>query len=76
MTVSDFFNNDKTQSDSTLTALSTPDYSYTNIIGGANMIYKFAKTGKWDASFDYQLFNQEDNHLLKSFFQTGIHPVK
>ena len=40
------------------------------------MIYKFAKTGKWDASFDYQLFNQEDNHLLKSFFQTGIHPVK
>ena len=76
VTVSDFFNNDKTQSDSTLTALSTPDYSYTNIIGGANMIYKFAKTGKWDASFDYQLFNQEDNHLLKSFFQTGIHPVK
>ena len=76
VTISDFFNNNKTQSDSTLTALSTPNYSYTNIIGGANMIYKFAKTGKWDASFDYQLFNQKDNHLLKSFFETGIHPVK
>ena len=28
-----------------------------------------------DASFDYQLFNQEDNHLLKSFLDR-IHPVK
>lgn len=76
MTISDFFNNDKVQSDSTLTALNTPDYSYINIIGGANMIYKFSKKGKWDASFDYQLFNQEDNHLLKSSFRTNINPVK
>jgi hypothetical protein len=76
LTISDFFNNDKAQSDSTLAALSTIDYSYTNIIGGANVIYKFAKTGKWDAAFDYQLFDQEDDQLLKSVFQTHIHPLK
>jgi hypothetical protein len=76
VTISDFFNNNKIQSDSTLTALSTPDYTYTNTIGGANIIYKFTKTGKWDASFDYQLFDQEDDQLLKSFFQTGISPLK
>lgn len=76
VTVSDFFNNDKPQSDSTLTALNTPDYSYTNITGGANIVYKFAKKGKWDASFDYQLFNQEDDLLLKSAFQTHINPLK
>lgn len=73
--VSDFFNNGKLQSDSTLTAVSDIAYDYTNIIGGANIIYKFAKTGKWDASFDYQLFDQEDNHLLGSSFQTHIRPV-
>lgn len=76
VTVSDFFNNNKLQSDSTLTALNTPDYSYTNITGGANIVYKFAKKGKWDASFDYQLFNQEDDLLLKSAFQTHINPLK
>lgn len=76
LTISDFFNNDKIQSDSTLTALSTPDFNYTNIIGGANIVYKFAKTGKWDTSFDYQLFDQEDDHLLKSIFETHISPIK
>lgn len=76
LTISDFFNKDKIQSDSTLTALSTPDFSYTNITGGANLVYKFAKKGKWDASFDYQLFNQEDNYWLQSVFETHINPVK
>ncbi|WP_455640448.1 TonB-dependent receptor domain-containing protein [Parabacteroides sp.] len=76
LTLSDFFNNDKTQSDSTLTALSAIDYDYTNITGGANVAYKFAKAGKWDTSFDYQLFDQEDNQLLQSAFQTGIRPLK
>lgn len=76
LTISDFFNNDKPQSDSTLTALNTPNFSYTNIIGGVNILYNFAKSGKWDTSFDYQLFDQEDDHLLKSFFETHISPVK
>lgn len=74
--ISDFFNNDRIQSDSTLTALSTADYNYTNITGGANIVYKFTKTGKWDASFDYQLFDQKDDQLLKSLFQTGISHLK
>ena len=74
--ISDFFNNDKTQSDSTLTALNTPVNSYTNITGGANLIYKFSTKGKWDTSFDYQLFEQEDDMLLKSVFQTHIRPLK
>jgi len=76
LTISDFFNKGKIKSDSTLTALSTPDFSYSNIIGGASMVYKFAKTGKWDAAFDYQFFDQEDDHLLKSSLQTHINPVK
>jgi hypothetical protein len=76
LTISDFFYKDKPQSDSTLTALSTPDFVYTNIIGGANILYKFAESGKWDASFDYQIFDQEDDHLLKSIFETHISPVK
>jgi len=76
LTISDFFNNDKIQSDSTLTALSTPNFNYTNITGGANVVYKFAEKGKWDTSFDYQLFNQEDKHLLKSIFETHINPIK
>lgn len=76
VTISDFFNNDKTLSDSTLTALSTPDFKYINITGGTNIVYKFAKTGEWDAAFDYQLFDQEDEHLLKSVFQTHINPLK
>ncbi|MDR1201308.1 MAG: TonB-dependent receptor, partial [Tannerellaceae bacterium] len=76
LTVSDFFNKNKTKSDSTLTALSIPHYTYTNITGGANIVYKFTETGKWDAAFDYQLFNQENDQLLKSFFQTDIRPLK
>lgn len=76
LTISDFFNNDTSQSDSTLTARSTPDFSYTNIIGGASILYKFAKSGKWDASFDYQFFDQKDNHLLKSIFETHLKPTK
>ncbi|MCD7901218.1 MAG: TonB-dependent receptor [Bacteroides sp.] len=75
-TISDFFVNESQQSDSTLTAVSTIDYGFTNIIGGANMVYRFAKTGKWDASFDYQLFDQEDDHLLESSFETHIRPAK
>lgn len=71
VTISDFFNHDKVQSDSTLTALSTPHYRYVNITGGANVRYKFAKAGKWDASFDYQLFDQEDVQLLESVFRIG-----
>lgn len=73
---SDFFNNDKPQSDSTLTALSTLNHQYTNITGGANIVYKLAGTGKWDASFDYQLFDQEDDQLLTSSFKTGMGPLK
>jgi hypothetical protein len=76
LTISDFFNNDKVQSDSTLTALSTPNFNYTNITGGANMVYKFAEKGKWDLSFDYQLFDQEDDLLLMSVFQTHINSLK
>jgi hypothetical protein len=76
ITISDFFNKNKTQSDSTLTALGTPDYRYTNIIGGTNILYKFAETGKWDAAFDFQLFDQNDDHLLKSVFQTGVSQFK
>lgn len=76
LTISDFFNNDKIQSDSTLTALSTPNFNYTNIAGGANVVYKFTEKGKWDTSFDYQFFNQEDKHLLKSIFETHINPIK
>lgn len=74
--VSDFFNNDNIQSDSTLTALSTRSHNYTNIIGGVNIAYKFAETGKWDASFDYQLFDQNDDQTLKSVFENHISPVK
>ena len=74
--ISDFFNNDNIQSDSTLTAISTVDHRYTNITGGANIVYKFAQTGKWDAAFDYQLFDQRDDYLLKSSFQTGINQLK
>ena len=74
--ISDFFKNNSTQSDSTLTALSALDHGYTNITGGANMVYKFAKAGKWDASFDFQLFDQKDDQLLKSFFQTHIKPLQ
>lgn len=74
--ISDFFKNNNTQSDSTLTALSVLDHGYTNITGGANMVYKFAKAGKWDASFDFQLFDQKDDQLLKSFFQTHIKPLQ
>ena len=76
VTISDFFYRDHIQSDSTLTAVNLPDYRYTNITGGANITYKFAETGKWDASFDYQLFDQEDDHLLRSFFETGTSPKK
>lgn len=76
LTISDFFINDNIQSDSTLTALSTIDYSYTNIIGGGNILYKFAETGKWDTSLDYQLFDQKDNQLLKSLFETHVRPLQ
>lgn len=76
LTISDFFNNDKIESDSTLNSLSVTDFSYTNITGGTNIAYKFAKKGKWDASFDYQLFDQKDDHLLESSFQTHISPLK
>lgn len=74
--ISDFFNNDKIQSDSTLTSLSTMDYNYTDITGGADITYKFAEKAKWDAAFDYQLFNQADNHLLNSSFLTYIRPLQ
>lgn len=76
LTISDFFNNGKTQSDSTLTALSTPNFSYTNIMGGANLVYKFTNKGKLDASFDYQLFGQEDDLLLRSIFVTYVGQLK
>lgn len=75
-TISDFFNNDKIKSDSTLTAISTVDNKYTNIVGGVNIAYKFAETGKWDASFDYQLFDENGNHFLESSFLTYINPLK
>ena len=76
VTISEFFNNNKPQSDSTLTAISAIDHNYTNITGGAGIVYKFAKTGKGDAAFDYQLFDQKDDHLLKSSFLTHVNPVK
>lgn len=74
--VSDFFNNNKVQSDSTLTTISTLDYSYTNITGGVNLVYKFSEKGKWDTSFDYQLFDQENNQFLKTFFQIRTNLLK
>lgn len=74
--VSDFFTKDNLKSDSTLTALSTRDHKYTNVIGGANVTYKFAESGKWDTSFDYQLFDQKDDQLLKSTFENHINPVE
>lgn len=70
VTVSDFYNEDKVRSDSTLTALNTTDHNYTNLTGGVNMVYKLTKKAKWDASFDYQLFSQKDDQLLNSAFQT------
>lgn len=76
LTVSDFFTKNGVESDSTLTAFSKTDNKHTNLTGGANMLYKFGKTGKWDTSFDYQLFNQKDDHLLESSFETHIKPVK
>lgn len=76
LTTSDFFNKDKIQSDSTLIAISTPHFSYTNITGGAYVVCNFTEKGKWDASFDYQLFDQEDLYMLKSVFETHINPVK
>jgi hypothetical protein len=72
LTLSDFFNNDKPLSDSTLTALSTPDFSYINMTGGTCIVYKFTEKGKWDAAFDCQIFDQEDDLLLKSVFRTDI----
>jgi hypothetical protein len=74
--ISDFFYRQNMQSDSTLTARSSVDHSYTNIIGGANIVYKFTERGKWDASFDYQLLNQDDDHLLTSVFETHINPLQ
>jgi hypothetical protein len=64
ISISDFYNNDRMLSDSTVTAPSTTDYSYTNIRGGADISYKWSGEGKWDASFDYQLFDQGDNQIL------------
>lgn len=74
--ISDFFTNNNIQSDSTLTALNVVDHHYTNIIGGANILYKFAETGKWDAAFDIQLFDQNDDQLLQSVFDTGSSSLK
>ncbi len=74
--ISDFFTNDNIHSDSTLTAFNTVDHHYTNIIGGTNILYKFAETGKWDAAFDFQLFDQNDDLLLKSVFDTGSSSLK
>lgn len=75
-TISDFFYRESNKSDSTLTALSKIDYGYTNITGGANVAHHFADKGKWDAAFDYQLFDQEDDQLLKSSLQRGINRQK
>ena len=75
-TISDFFNNGNIQSDSTLTAVSGIDYVSTNMTGGTNIVYKFAKAGKWDTSFDFQFFDQNDDHLLKSSFDTGVSQLK
>lgn len=74
--VSDFFYRDNVESDSTLTSVNSMDHGYTNITGGANVVYKFSESGKWDASFDYQIFDREDDHLLQSSFLTHIRPVK
>lgn len=76
VTISDFFNKNKKERDSTLTAISVIDHSYTNSTGGVNFVYKFAETGKWDTFFDYQLFNQENDQSLQSFFQTGSNLLK
>lgn len=74
--ISDFFTNNNMQSDSTLTALNIVDHHYINIIGGANILYKFTKAGKWDAAFDFQHFDQNEDLLLKSVFDTGTRSLK
>lgn len=66
ISISDFYSNDKILSDSTVTAPGTVDYNYTNIRGGADISYKWPGKGKWDTSFDYQLFNQGDDQMLAS----------
>ena len=76
VTISDFFNNNNIQSDSTLTAISAIDHHSVNITGGANVAYRFTETGKWDAAFDFQLFDQDDDQLLKSIFDTGSSSLK
>ena len=76
MNISDFFYKENMQIDSTLTAKSAVDHNYTNITGGVNVVYKFPERGKWDASFDYQLFDQNDDHELRSVFETHIKPLQ
>lgn len=81
LTLSDFFNPHKITphalpSDSTLTALSHIHSNYANFTGGTDFVYKFAKTGKGNIAFDYQLFDQDDNQLLASSFQRGVRPLQ
>ncbi len=68
VSTSDFCSKSTAISDSTLTALSATQYSYTNAWGGVGLLYKMNEKVKWDASFDYQLFDQgDDQHMVSSF---------
>lgn len=74
--LSDFFIRDGLVSDSTLNAAGKYDYGYTNLTGGANVVYRFTDRGRWDASFDYQLFDQDNDQLMQSQFETHIRPIE
>lgn len=76
LSISNFYNDDKIASDSTLMAPSTTDYRYTTIRGGADISYKWLEKGKWNASFDYQLFDQENDHLLTSSLRETVDQSK
>ena len=68
----DFFYNNVTRNDSTLSAGSILDFHYTNITGGADISYKWKEKGKWDTSFDYQIFDQGDNQIIRSVLKNPI----
>ena len=72
LSTTDFFNSNVTQSDSTLSAGSILDFHYTNITGGAEISYKWKEKRKWDTSFDYQIFDQGDNQVIKSVLDNYI----
>ncbi|MCD7901825.1 MAG: TonB-dependent receptor [Bacteroides sp.] len=66
--ISDFYTG-QAQKDSTLTAISRYNVHHTNLMGGANVLYKWQDNSKWDAAFDFQHFRQENDMIQGSVFQ-------